>query len=175
MGAASELREVFVNLILNAVQAMPEGGTITFDTYTSEQQAVCARVTDTGIGMSDDIQENIFEPLFTTKGEQGTGMGLAASYGIVQEHEGEIDVSSTPGEGTEFILSFPPVQRGASNPETDDSTETHGQSIQILVVDDEDMVRSIADQLLTLNGHNVTCAQSGPEALSLLSETAFDI
>ena len=174
-GAPTELREVFVNLILNAVQAMPNGGTITFDTFVDDRGRACAQIRDTGVGMTDDVLKNIFEPLFTTKGEQGTGMGLAASYGIVQEHEGEIDVSSTSGEGTEFIVSFPPLQHGASVAETDDSAETHGQSIQILVVDDEDMVRSIADQLLTLNGHDVACAQSGPEALSLLDETAFDI
>src|SRR6056297_425388 len=133
MGAASELREVFVNLILNAVQAMPEGGTITFDTYTSEQQAVCARVTDIGIGMSDDIQENIFEPLFTTKGEQGTGMGLAASYGIIQEHGGDIDVSSEPGQGTSFTLTFPPADDAEPEREEREPEPTENENVRVLV------------------------------------------
>lgn len=174
-GAPTELREVFVNLILNAVQAMPEGGTITFDTFVDDRGRACARIRDTGVGMTDEVLQNIFEPLFTTKGEQGTGMGLSASYGIVQEHEGEIDVSSTPGEGTEFVVSFPPLQQRTPDADPDNADETHDQSIQVLVVDDEDMVRSIADQLLTLNGHDVACAQSGSEALSFLDDTAFDI
>ena len=115
LGAASELREVFVNLILNAVQAMPEGGTLRFETFTTERGQVGVNVSDTGIGMSDEVQKNIFEPLFTTKGDDGTGMGLAASYGIVQEHQGTIDVRSETGEGTEFTLRFPP-RRGCPRP-----------------------------------------------------------
>jgi len=175
MGAASELREVFVNLILNAVQAMPEGGTITFDTYTSEQQAVCARVTDTGIGMSDDIQENIFEPLFTTKGEQGTGMGLAASYGIIQEHGGDIDVSSEPGEGTSFTLTFPPADDAEPEREEREPEPTENENVRVLVVDDEEMVRSIVTQLLSLNDHEVDRASSGSEALALFEKKHYDI
>lgn len=175
MGAPSELREVFVNLILNAVQAMPDGGTIAFETHTNEQSAVCARVTDTGIGMSDEVQKNIFEPLFTTKGEQGTGMGLAASYGIIQEHEGAIHVRSEPGEGTTFTLSFPPADD--SEPEKDQSEPeaSETENVRVLVVDDEEMVRSIVTQLLTLNNHDVDRASSGDEALSMFEEHHYDI
>ena len=175
MGAASELREVFVNLILNAVQAMPEGGTITFDTFTTEQQAVCARVTDTGMGMSDDIQENIFEPLFTTKGEQGTGMGLAASYGIIQEHGGDIDVASEPGEGTTFTLTFPPADDAEPERQERETEPTQNENVRVLVVDDEEMVRSIVTQLLSLNDHEVDRASSGSEALALFEKNHYDI
>jgi signal transduction histidine kinase/CheY-like chemotaxis protein len=175
MGAPSELREVFVNLILNAVQAMPEGGTITFETFRTQQQKVGVRVEDTGMGMSDDVQKNIFEPLFTTKGEQGTGMGLAASYGIVQEHEGDIDVESEPGEGTTFTLVFPPADESEPEPdvETPDPTET--ASVRALVVDDEEMVRSIVNQLLSLNDHEVDLASSGNEALATFEPNKYDI
>lgn len=175
MGAPSELREVFVNLILNAVQAMPDGGTITFETHTTDRSAVCARVTDTGIGMSDEVQKNIFEPLFTTKGEQGTGMGLAASYGIIQEHEGTIDVQSEPSEGTTFTLSFPPADD--SEPEQDQSEPeaSETENVRVLVVDDEEMVRSIVTQLLTLNDHEVDRASCGDEALSMFDEHRYDI
>jgi signal transduction histidine kinase len=175
MGAPSELREVFVNLILNAVQAMPEGGTLTFETGTTGDGQVYARVRDTGIGMSDDVQQNIFEPLFTTKGEQGTGMGLAASYGIVQEHEGDIEVTSEPGEGTTFTLTFPPADEG--EPERDDTEpETvSSAAVRVLVVDDEEMVRSIVTQLLTLNDHKVDRASSGAEALDLFDQNHYDI
>jgi len=124
-GAAAELREVFVNLILNAVQAMPDGGTLSFETYVADR-SVCARVHDTGIGMSDDVQANIFEPLFTTKGDDGTGMGLAASYGIVQEHEGTIEVASEPEEGTQLTLTFPPV--GEKSPSADEPSAASTES-----------------------------------------------
>ena len=174
MGAASELREVFVNLILNAVQAMPDGGTLTFETY-AEGSSVCARVTDTGIGMSDDVQENIFEPLFTTKGEQGTGMGLAASYGIIQEHEGNIEVASEPGEGTTFTLSFPPADESEPEPEEPTEETVDNENVRVLVVDDEEMVRSIVTQLLTLNDHEVDRASSGAEALATFEANRYDI
>ncbi|MFB6248729.1 MAG: response regulator [Salinibacter sp.] len=188
MGAPSELREVFVNLILNAVQAMStaiqncyaiprqEGGTLRFETFTGEHQSVCARVEDTGIGMSDDVQQNIFEPLFTTKGEQGTGMGLAASYGIIQEHGGDVDVVSEPGEGTAFTLSFPLADGSAPDPEESASTPSGPTgTVRVLVVDDEEMVRSIVTQLLSLNDHEVDRASSGAEALTMFEDTHYDI
>ncbi len=176
MGAPSELREVFVNLILNAVQAMPDGGTLYFETYTNDVNHVCACVRDTGIGMTDEIQQNIFEPLFTTKGEDGTGMGLAASYGIVQEHGGDIDVTSEPGAGTEFTLSIPAAERGATTTPEEPTAELDSpQEVQALVVDDEEMVRSIFTQLLSLNGHDVDRASSGSEALSMVEESSYDI
>jgi len=175
MGAPSELREVFVNLILNAVQAMPEGGTLTFETFTTRRQQVGVRVQDTGIGMSDDVQKNIFEPLFTTKGEQGTGMGLAASYGIVQEHEGDIDVESTPGEGTTFRLVFPPADESEPEPDEPEPAAAGTAAVRVLVVDDEEMVRSIVTQLLTLNDHEVDRASSGDEALSMFEPGKYDI
>jgi len=175
MGAASELREVFVNFILNAVQAMPDGGLITFEAFTTERQAVCAVVSDTGIGMSEDIQENIFEPLFTTKGEQGTGMGLSASYGIIQEHGGDIDVESEPGEGTTFTITFPPADDSEPERTAIETEPTENENVRVLVVDDEEMVRSIVTQLLTLNDHEVDRASSGSEALTMFEESHYDI
>jgi len=175
LGSASELREVFVNLILNAVQAMPEGGTLRFETFTNDKGRVCVNVSDTGIGMSDEVQRNIFEPLFTTKGDEGTGMGLAASYGIVQEHEGTIDVSSEPGEGTRFTLSFPPAEGTPLPPEEPSTEPAEPESVSVLVVDDEEMVRSTVTRLLSLNGHEVDRASSGAEALTMFENNAYDI
>ncbi len=175
LGSASELREVFVNLILNAVQAMPEGGTLRFETYTNDKGQVAVNVSDTGIGMSDEVQQNIFEPLFTTKGDDGTGMGLAASYGIVQEHEGTIDVSSEPGEGTRFTLSFPPADGEPAPVEEPSSEPADPDSVSVLVVDDEEMVRSTVTRLLSLNGHEVDRASSGAEALTMFGENEYDI
>jgi len=175
MGSSSELREVFVNLTLNAVQAMPEGGTLRFTVYETEEERVCAEVTDTGIGMSEKVRKNIFEPLFTTKGEQGTGMGLSASYGIVQEHEGTIDVESEPDEGTTFTLIFPPAEGEPTSVEEPPSTPSESESVSVLVIDDEEMVRSTISRLLSLNGHEVDLASSGTEALKMFRGNDYDI
>lgn len=175
LGSASELREVIVNLILNAVQAMPEGGTIRFRTFTSDEGHACIEVSDTGIGMSDEVQQNIFEPLFTTKGEDGTGMGLAASYGIIQEHEGMIDITSEPGEGTQFTLTFPPAEGDPSPVEKSSTDSPEAEGASVLVVDDEERVRSTVSRLLSLNDHDIDCASTGPEALQMFEKGRHDI
>jgi CheY-like chemotaxis protein len=174
LGSAVELREVLVNLILNAVQAMPRGGRLTLSTGFSEVQGVQIRVADTGVGMSETVRNRIFEPLFTTKGERGTGMGLAVSYGIVQEHDGTIDVVSSLGQGTEFILAFPPAEE-VVQAEEEEVAAPPSRAARILLVDDERMVRSVLSKLLVLRGHEVATAASGPEALALLEETPFDL
>lgn len=174
-GVATELREVFVNLILNAVQAMPDGGELRVASYTNDRGNVCVEVRDTGIGMDKETKRHIFEPLFTTKGEQGTGMGLAASYGIVQEHEGRIHVDTQPGEGTTFTLAFPSSGRQAVPKKRDPKPETRADAARILVVDDEEMVRSIVSQLLSLKGHEVHRASSGAEALGMIKHNTYDI
>ena len=183
-GVEAELREVFVNLILNAVQAMPEGGTITLRTRT-EAQTVIAEIEDTGTGIPEAARRRIFEPLFTTKGEDGTGMGLTVSHGIVQEHDGSIEVHSAPDEGTSFILRFPvatkearakaPVDAGETALSAATVPETPARSARLLVVDDEKMVRSVTAKLLRLKGHTVEEAESGFHALDLLADHPFDL
>ncbi len=172
MGSAAELREVFVNLILNAVQAMPQGGELTLGTHCGENVQV--HVTDTGLGMSETVRNRIFEPLFTTKGEHGTGMGLAVSYGIIQEHEGKIQVRSKLGEGTTFSLTFPPAQ-DAPLAKTEEAVAGPSESARILLVDDELMVRTVLTKLLSLRGHSVQAAASGPEALTVTDADGFDL
>jgi signal transduction histidine kinase len=175
MGSASELREVFVNLILNAVQAMPDGGTLTFDVEHDSTQGVVVRVEDDGTGMEEDVQAHIFEPLFTTKGDQGTGMGLAASYGIVQEHEGDIQVDSEPGCGTTFTLLFPSSEDSTPVQRAEPTEAPQADTARVLVVDDEEMVRSIVTQLLSLKGHEIDQASSGAEALDCVESETYDI
>lgn len=173
MGSATELREVFLNLILNSVQAMPEGGTITFRTYNTED-GVSIDVQDDGVGMSEKVRRRIFEPLYTTKGERGTGMGLAVSYGIIQEHEGTIRVESHLGKGTSFHILLPRAEE--ARPERRDKVdERPRQSARIMVVDDERMVRTILEKLLRLKGHSVQQADSGSEAIRLAGSQQFDL
>ena len=173
MGSATELREVFLNLILNAVQAMPKGGKLILGTQLTDG-GVAVSVTDTGIGMSENVRQRIFEPLYTTKGERGTGMGLAVSYGIIQEHEGSISVSSQPSEGTAFRILFPPAEEARQERVAAAKAEPT-KSARVLVVDDEEMVRNILHKLLSLKGHEVTVVSSGPEALDVLEKEEFDV
>jgi signal transduction histidine kinase len=175
MGSATELREVFVNLILNAVQAMPEGGTLAFSVCEVPEAGVQVQVEDTGIGMEAAIQEQIFTPLFTTKGQDGTGMGLAVSYGIVQEHKGTIDVDSTPGVGTSFTLTFPPATGDATLKPSEPAVSVNIQPVHVLVVDDEEMIRTVITKLLSLHGHTIQQADSGAKALERVDAALPDI
>ncbi|MBI4313123.1 MAG: HAMP domain-containing protein [Chloroflexi bacterium] len=108
-GSESELREALTNLILNAVDAMPGGGTITLRTG-AEDGHVHVQVADTGVGMTEEVRRRCLEPFFTTKGERGTGMGLAMVYGVVKRHDGEIDIQSEVGKGTTFTLTLAAVK-----------------------------------------------------------------
>jgi signal transduction histidine kinase len=103
---AAELREVLTNLILNAVDAMPSGGSLTIRTYQQGGFA-CIAVSDTGVGMPEDMQQRIFDPFFTTKKEKGTGLGLSVSHTLIKGHGGDIEVQSTPGSGTTFVVTLP--------------------------------------------------------------------
>ena len=175
LGLASDLREVLVNLILNAIQAMPEGGELLLRTTFDENAGVHIEVQDTGLGMSEAVQQRIFEPLFTTKGEHGTGMGLAVSYGIVQEHDGHIRVRSQLGRGSTFTLTFPPAQEAVHEAPEDAADATPSRSARVLIVDDEPMVRTVLSKLLTLRGHEVETVPSGPVALERMQDTPFDV
>jgi signal transduction histidine kinase len=108
MGDAARLRDAITNLIFNAVDAMPKGGTLTLRTRT-KGETVLLEISDTGIGMTDEVRQSCFEPFFTTKGQHGTGLGLAMVFGIAQHHSGTIDIASKPGKGTMFTLRLPAV------------------------------------------------------------------
>jgi signal transduction histidine kinase len=106
MGNPIELREVLLNIILNSIDAMPEGGRITFKTG-HEDSYVSIEASDEGIGMPEHIRQRVFDPFFTTKGVQRSGLGLSISYGIIHRHHGEIEVKSQEGMGTTFLIKLP--------------------------------------------------------------------
>jgi signal transduction histidine kinase len=113
-GNAGKLQQVFTNLLLNARDAIPEGGSIKLATLSAEDGSLTIEVTDTGIGIAPENVAKIYDPFFTTKGVgRGTGLGLAVSYGIVQEHAGRISVDSTPGRGTTFRITLPTARTRA--------------------------------------------------------------
>jgi signal transduction histidine kinase/ActR/RegA family two-component response regulator len=171
-GNASELREVFTNLVLNAVDAMHAGGRLTLATRIDGERVV-AEVRDTGEGMDDETQARCFDPFFTTKATKGTGLGLSVAYGIVGRHRGTIAVTSAPQKGTTFRLSFPTCHGPAAPPRATEPAGDTG-SFRVLVVDDEPAVLSVLCELLEALGHEVTPANGGPEGLACLRAATPD-
>ncbi len=166
LGSSSELREVLVNLILNATQAMPEGGTLILRTW-QDREGVFVAVSDTGVGMRPEVQARIFEPMFTTKGESGNGMGLSVAASIVQAHNGTIQVDSTPGAGSVFRMHFPRPHLAppATPPAPVSTTEPPAVRPQVLVVDDEPRVGEVLRRLLGMRGFDVTVCHTAEDAL----------
>ena len=180
MGEGSELREVLVNMVFNAVDAMPEGGRLTL---TAEQSDGFVRigVRDTGTGMSPEVRSRIFDPFFTTKGEGGLGLGLAVSYGIVSRHEGIIEVESQAGVGTTFSIRLPAAKRASAATRVGSEAPVGSlrreplKRLRILVVDDEPSVRELLRELLEAEGHRVELASNAFEALAVFRVKKFDL
>ncbi len=172
-GHPAELRQVLTNLVLNAVDALPQGGTITISTRATAG-AVEVSVADTGIGMSDEVRRRIFEPFFSTKGPKGTGLGLAMVYGIVARHGGEVAVESREGRGSRFTIRLP-VGSGRAEPGTAPLALAGNAGARILVVDDEEHVRDALADMLRLTHHEVVVAAQGHEALECFRAAPFDL
>ena len=160
MGVESEIREALVNLILNAVDAMPAGGTITLSTSASSG-SVSVQVADTGAGMNEETRRRCLEPFFTTKGERGTGLGLAMVYGIVKRHSGEIEIDSEPGKGTAITLAFHAAQIRSSESHEADGKVAPLPRQRLLVVDDDPMILKALLDTLEGDGHIVVTAHGG--------------
>ena len=175
-----QIEQVIVNLAVNARDAMPGGGSLTLETDAvqfDESQArqsglkpgryVRLRVIDTGQGMPPEVISHIFEPFFTTKEPgKGTGLGLATVYGIIKQSNGEIAVSSTPGEGTTFTMHFPQAT-GSITASAPAPALKAGGSETVLLVEDEPSVRALAAEVLERHGYRVVTAENGDRALEL--------
>jgi PAS domain S-box-containing protein len=191
MGDATQVQQVLMNLCVNARDAMPDGGTLTIraeNTTLDEEDArknidaepgeyVCLAVSDTGVGMSDEVIDKIFEPFYTTKPEgEGTGLGLSTAYSIIKGHDGFIDVSSTKGKGTTFRI-FLPVASDAEAPDDERSTTVihNGEGTCVFLVDDEPNILNATCDALEQSGFQVDTAQNGQEALDQLKARQFDV
>ena len=173
-GDPAELREAMTNLILNAVDAMPTGGTLTLTTAV-ENNLVVVTVADTGVGIPETIRSKIFDPFFTTKGPQGTGLGLSMTYGILSRHGARITVDSEEGRGTTFRLFFAPgvVPDVAASPPAE--APPPGLSLRCLVIDDEAEVGRVLGDVLQTSGHRVTVLTDGAEAIAQFRAEPFDL
>ncbi|MGE0495045.1 MAG: response regulator [Vulcanimicrobiota bacterium] len=172
LGDSTQLCQILVNLAVNARDAMPDGGTLTFHTSLEGSQLVL-RVEDTGAGMEPEVKERIFEPFFTTKARgEGTGMGLPMVYALVESHEGQMTVESAPGKGTTFEVRFPALK---SVPAETPPANLNRDSRRALVVDDMQVVRETATQLLVYLGYRVDSVASAEEARSYLEREGGEI
>ena len=169
---AVELREVLTNLIFNAVDAMPAGGTVTIGTMPLEN-GVALTVTDTGTGMSASERERCLEPFFTTNGQGGTGLGLAVVYGIIQRHRGTIAIQSEKGVGTTFAIHLPATtdEKTADAP----AVQRLERALRVLVVDDQEIICELLAELLTGDGHTAVSAAHGHAALEIFRSGPFDL
>jgi signal transduction histidine kinase/ActR/RegA family two-component response regulator len=160
-GAESEIRDALTNLVLNAVDAMPGGGQLTLRSRTVNADHVAVEVIDTGIGMDETTRTRCLEPFFTTKGERGTGLGLAMVYGMVQRHEGEIQIESEPGKGTLIRLIFPAAVPSAAASTGLFPIVRPSRPLRVLLVDDDPIMRKSLRDILEQDGHLITVADGG--------------
>ena len=172
-GEESALRELLTNLVFNAVDAMPTGGTLTLSTWQERDQVVLS-VADTGTGMTPAVRERCLEPFFSTKGDRGTGLGLAMVFGIVQRHGGAIDIETEPGRGTTFLVRLPVHRAGAAAPGAP-APGPAPRPLRVLVVDDEPQIRDVLTALLVVDGHQVGTAATGVGALDLVRAGGWDV
>ena len=192
-GDASQIDQIVLNLAVNARDAMPHGGKLTIETanvvldknysnkhfQTRPGEYVMLAISDTGIGMSKEVQERIFEPFFTTKGVgKGTGLGLSTVYGIVKQSNGFIWVYSEPGQGTTFKIYLPKAEpKEKQQAQFDEFQATYSGSETILLVEDEKFVRDFVSRILRKNGYQTVVAKDAQQALQLVDEEleAFDL
>ena len=174
-GDGTELRQVVLNIINNSLDAMPEGGRLSFRTR-SEDGNVILSISDTGVGMYDDIRKNIFDPFLTTKMLQGAGLGMSICYGIIKRHGGDIDVESVVGGGTTVTIRLPISKYDSDSTVSSEQKCKPGvTNLRILVIDDEPAVCEFLCELLSQEGQNVKSVCCGKDAIELLKSESFDI
>ena len=167
MGAEGEIRDALTNLIFNSVDAMPRGGTLTVRTDVraarDNMQLVIVEVEDTGIGMDEQTRRRCLEPFFTTKGERGTGLGLAMVYGMIQRHSAEFEIDSLPGVGTTMRIAFPAYTQPLVTEQrsTASASSLPLRRLRVLVVDDDPIIIKALEDALGGDGHVVVSANGG--------------
>ncbi len=173
MANESQLREVLTNLILNAVDAMPSGGSIRIS-LTEEEGCVSVAVRDTGVGMPESVRRRCLDPFFSTKGELGTGLGLSMCHGIVQRHNGTMAIDSDEGWGTTVTIMLP-VAGGAADASETAPKVVLPEGLRVLVVDDEEWARDLLKRFLGSLGYEVKIASSGAEGIDFMDDATFDL
>ena len=172
----TELTEVFINTINNALDAMPDGGCIALR-LKSDERTLFISISDTGTGISEEVKKKIFDPFFTTRLPQGTGLGLSIVYSIIKRHDGKIEVESEAGKGATFNISIPisrEMEQNIASP-SKQKNDKITKKLRILVVDDETDMSEILDDFFTSEGHVVKTVGNCAEAIELFRKEQFDL
>lgn len=185
VGLATEIREALINLIFNAVDAMPDGGHLTLRTYYGPgpedgHGRAYVEVVDDGVGMDQKLRLECLDPFVTTKGEWGTGLGLAMVYGVVQRHDGSLDIQSEPAKGTRVRLGFPRAFADGRQRRDSKAPLVAARRLRILVIDDDELVLKVLANALRRDGHAVVTADSGQDGIeafesALPGSSRFDV
>jgi signal transduction histidine kinase/ActR/RegA family two-component response regulator len=175
MGAEVEIRDALTNLVFNAVDAMPEGGVVTLRTGARPPESqsgedavpiVYVEVTDTGVGMDEETRRRCLEPFYTTKGERGTGLGLAMVYGMVRRHSAQLEIDSAAGKGTTVRLCFAPAQTGSLTAEHHPAAVRTSTGLRVLLVDDDPLLIKSLREVLESDGHSIVAADGGQNGIN---------
>jgi len=172
-GNEAELREMLFNIVFNAIDAIPEHGTVTFKTSMREELALL-QIVDSGTGMTDEVRSRCLEPFFSTKDEHGTGLGLGIVYGIVRRHDGAIEIESAPGQGTTITIALP-LYKEDRTPVRPEPAGVMERPLHILVVEDEPLVREVIEVYLREDRHMIETAANGREGLEKYRAGTFDL
>jgi len=173
LGAENEIRDALTNLVLNAIDAMPEGGVLTVRTSVSNvRPALNLEVIDTGVGMDEETKQRCLEPFFTTKGERGTGMGLAMVYGMVERHSADLEIDTAPQKGTTVRLIFPLPVKVADPTVPQRFIGVPARPLRILIVDDDPLIIESLSETLRNDGHKVTAAEGGQAGIDAFHAAA---
>jgi signal transduction histidine kinase/CheY-like chemotaxis protein len=171
MGVQGEIRDAVTNLVFNSVDAMPSGGALTLRSYAT-QHHVTVEVCDTGVGMTEEVRAQCLDPFFTTKGERGTGLGLAMVYGMAERHGATIEIDSETGAGTVVRLVFPVATQVESTAPVVSATRRKTPGLRILVIDDDELLRQSMRSILEREGHAITVAPSGRAGIEMFEASA---
>ena len=176
LGADSDIRDALINLVFNAIDAMPQGGALTIRTAGvidtpggskhRARETVRLEVIDNGVGMTEETRSHCLEPFFSTKGERSTGLGLPMVYGMVQRHNAELDIDSAPAKGTKMTVRFTTLGLKAK-PAPAPQESPRPEPMRILVVDDDPLIIHAMEAALIADGHSVVTATGGQEAIDL--------
>jgi signal transduction histidine kinase len=172
-GDFSALKEALTNILQNAIDALPQGGQVIIKTKT-DREKIFVSITDNGAGISDEVKEKIFQPYFTTKGVERSGLGLSVAYGIMKRHKGDIEVQSKPGQGSTFTLIIP-LECSTKKECKKEKKVSQQKPANILVIEDEQAVREVIVEILELENHKVTQADGGNQGIEFFKKGKFDI
>jgi CheY-like chemotaxis protein len=173
-GNPPEIFEALTSIMLNAVEAMPEGGKITLKTENQDDSVVIT-VKDTGVGITEEVRSRLFDPFFTTKTTRNAGLGLSVVYGVISRHKGRIEVQSKEGSGTTFIIRLPANREPRKEKLKEEKITFSLKPANVFLIDDNKELRDIVSEMLTAKGNKVTQAEDGVKALDVFEKDKFDL